>query len=429
MPPTSAYLFQSFTYTVTFAPVQPPAADNGDSDLATEETAVEEPTAAPPAEEAAPDAEPTPEPSAEIGADLGAATEETNADAQLDLDALTDVDTSTSDEPAATLIESQPFVLVAEGALTVEAPILPAWLALTTLESGDAALVGVPGAGDEGEHLVELTATDAAGVVITQSFTLMVELDPNPFRVDELRFETDEDVALESVLVAAHVEGAALSFAIAAEPEHGAITALDAESGAFTYMPAPDFAGEDVFTVEISDDWARSVTTPVTVTVNAVNDAPLIALEGEGIDMLAEGGAILTVTVGASIELTVIVTDVDSEVITVTVENLPPDLIYADGLMTGQIALDIGEENELVTLFTAEDSEGAVTVLELTWVILSDDAPVSDETPTAESAPPPTEDELPPTEDELPPAEDELPPAEQPDGSDAIPAEESDVVE
>ncbi|MCB0137119.1 MAG: hypothetical protein KDD75_18595, partial [Caldilineaceae bacterium] len=107
----------------------------------------------------------------------------------------------------------------------------------------------------------------------------------------------------------------------------GAITVIDETTGAFTYEPLPDFNGEDVFTIHISDALAREVTAPVTVTVEAVNDAPRIDLVET-----------YTVTVGDAVELPVIVTDVDSDPITVTVEALPPDLLYADEMIAGVVA-------------------------------------------------------------------------------------------
>ena len=226
------------------------------------------------------------------------------------------------------------------------------------LEGSEVVLTGTPQDGDEGEHAVELLATDGAGVAITQSFTITVELDPAPFRVDELSFVTEEDTLLEGLLSAEHVEGAALVFGVESEPASGTLTAFDEVSGAFTYAPLADFAGEDGFVIHISDERAREITAPVTITVNAVNDAPRL-----------EVAETYTVTVGEEVALPVVATDVEGDAITVTVEALPPDLVYQDGAISGVVAEIAVEGSPFVTLVTASDSGDAVTQQAITWVV------------------------------------------------------------
>jgi len=267
--------------------------------------------------------------------------------------------------------------------------VRPTWLLLTVLESGEVALAGMPRDGDEGEHAVEVLATDGAGAVITQSFTITVELDPNPFRVGELSFVTEEDTLLEAVLTAEHIEGSALFFGVESEPANGVITAIDEASGAFTYAPLADFAGEDSFVIHIGDDRQREITAPVTITVNAINDAPRI-----------EMATIYTVTVGEEVALPVIVTDVEGEVITVTVEALPPDLSYLDGVISGIVAPDAAESSPYIALVRASDSDAAVAAeLEISWVVVSlldgeGDGSDAGSPPTDEATPTPTEEAL-----------------------------------
>jgi len=56
---------------------------------------------------------------------------------------------------------------------------------------------------------------------------------------------------------------------------HGTL-ALDAD-GAFTYTPAPEFYGSDAFTYKASDGTLQSCVATVTLTVNAVNHAPVLS--------------------------------------------------------------------------------------------------------------------------------------------------------
>ena len=85
-----------------------------------------------------------------------------------------------------------------------------------------------------------------------------------------------------------------------------------AANGTFTYTPAPDFNGTDSFTYTASDGTAVSNVATVTITVTAVNDAPMAindtastteetAVSGAvlGNDLDVEPGTTLTATLDA----------------------------------------------------------------------------------------------------------------------------------
>src|SRR5439155_23026070 len=56
-------------------------------------------------------------------------------------------------------------------------------------------------------------------------------------------------------------------------PSHGALTLNP--NGSFTYTPAANFNGSDSFTYKASDGVAQSNVATVTLTISAVNDAPV----------------------------------------------------------------------------------------------------------------------------------------------------------
>ena len=64
-------------------------------------------------------------------------------------------------------------------------------------------------------------------------------------------------------------------------PAHGTVTL--ASDGSFTYTPAANYHGPDSFTYTASDGTAVSNVATVTITVTAVNDAP-VAVERRGDD-------------------------------------------------------------------------------------------------------------------------------------------------
>jgi len=70
-------------------------------------------------------------------------------------------------------------------------------------------------------------------------------------------------------------DGNQLSAVLGSGPSHGTI-ALNG-NGSFTYTPAPNVTGTDSFTYRASDGILISSLTTVTITVNAVNDAPTAA--------------------------------------------------------------------------------------------------------------------------------------------------------
>jgi VCBS repeat-containing protein len=70
-------------------------------------------------------------------------------------------------------------------------------------------------------------------------------------------------------------ESSTLTAAVGTGPSHGTLT-LNANGG-FTYTPAASFNGSDAFTYHASDGTAESTLATVTITVSAVNDAPVAA--------------------------------------------------------------------------------------------------------------------------------------------------------
>ena len=95
---------------------------------------------------------------------------------------------------------------------------------------------------------------------------------------------TPEDIA--KAIVLAGLDGdpevtQILTFAIATQPSHGALSGLNSATGAVTYTPSLEFNGMDSFTFTVTDDSSAGsnalTSTPVMVrlTVNPVNDRPV----------------------------------------------------------------------------------------------------------------------------------------------------------
>ena len=82
-----------------------------------------------------------------------------------------------------------------------------------------------------------------------------------------------EDTPINGTLVATDVESPALTYALGAQAANG--TVVVNTDGSYTYTPNPNFNGTDSFTFTASDGTIGSNTATVTLTVAAVNDAPV----------------------------------------------------------------------------------------------------------------------------------------------------------
>jgi VCBS repeat-containing protein len=92
-------------------------------------------------------------------------------------------------------------------------------------------------------------------------------------------FTINEDVAL--VVPAAgvltndtEVYGTNLTATLATQPAHGSVT-LNSD-GSFTYTPATNYNGPDIFIYQANDRQTNLGTAQVTITINPVNDAPVL---------------------------------------------------------------------------------------------------------------------------------------------------------
>jgi hypothetical protein len=133
---------------------------------------------------------------------------------------------------------------------------------------------------------------------------------------------TPEDTPVEVTLLAADVDGDALTLAVVTPPAHGTLSGTPPR---LTYTPAANEFGPDSFTFVASDGMAVSNVASVSIAVTPVNDAPVAH---EQVVEAVEG-------VAKPIVLTA--TDVDGDPLTFavvtpplhgTLSGTPPDLVY-----------------------------------------------------------------------------------------------------
>ncbi len=184
-----------------------------------------------------------------------------------------------------------------------------------------------------------------------------------PPTAQDLSFTMDEDTVLANgepdngtirddvYLAASDPNDDSLTYSITASPVHGSLTLVDGSTGEFSYVPDENFNGGDSFQYLANDGTSDSNVATVTITIAAVNDAPVI---GDDNTFTVSENDVLSATLEAS--------DVDGDVLTFTeggdgpfhgTLTLNPDGSFS--YMPAQYYL--GEDS-----FTFDVSDGTVTV-------------------------------------------------------------------
>jgi autotransporter-associated beta strand protein len=173
------------------------------------------------------------------------------------------------------------------------------------------------GAANGGLGVGALDAYFAAG-----TGTLTVTLINNVPVATAQSVSTPEDTTKAITLTGTDAEGSALTYTIVTAPTSGTLSGTVPN---LTYIPAPNFSGAASFTFKVNDGRDDSAIATVSITVTAVNDAPV-----------AIGDSVST-PVNTARAITLVGTDVDGNSLTYTIVTPPvsgtlsgtaPNVIY-----------------------------------------------------------------------------------------------------
>jgi VCBS repeat-containing protein len=180
----------------------------------------------------------------------------------------------------------------------------------------------------------------------------------------------DEDGSAVGVVTATDVDGDPLSYVVSTLPTKGEVSAIDPETGVFTYTPFDNLNGTDTFSVTVGDTTVE-VTVTVDVAIAAVADAPV-----------AED-AVVPTDEDIAVSSTLIATDADEgDVLTfvlVTGATNGTAVVDPDGSFTYTPAADFNGTDT----FTFKANDGDPTYLDsntatITITVAADnDAPVA----------------------------------------------------
>jgi VCBS repeat-containing protein len=158
-------------------------------------------------------------------------------------------------------------------------------------------LIYTPAADYNGNDSFTFTAND--GLADSQVAIVTIEITPvndAPAAAGQ-SVTTAEDGARSVTLTASDVDGDPLIFSIVAGPSHGV---LSGAAPNLTYTPAANYNGSDSFTFRVNDGTVDSNVATVSITITALNDAPV-----------AQNGT-ASVFSGGSVTGTLVAGDIDS---------------------------------------------------------------------------------------------------------------------
>ncbi|MCK5593945.1 MAG: tandem-95 repeat protein, partial [Candidatus Aenigmarchaeota archaeon] len=154
---------------------------------------------------------------------------------------------------------------------------------------------------------------------------------------------TPEDTQKAITLSATDADGDNLTYAIVTHPTDGTVTISGTTA---TYTPTANYNGADSFTFKANDGTADSNTATITITVDAVNDAPTIDPE------------VTNITTPEDIEETLDLTQFENDV-----EDSDASLTWTiGGVNTSIFTASIDAVTDVLTITPVTDANGADTV-------------------------------------------------------------------
>jgi hypothetical protein len=198
------------------------------------------------------------------GTDVG--TVDVTVTAENDAPVADDQSVSTDEDTAVT------FALTASDVDGDALSITPAGPSHGAVSCTGASCTYTPDADYHGSDSFGYSADDGHGGSDTATVSIAVASVNDAPSAGDLSVTTDEDTPLSVGLVATDVDGDGLTYTISGQPTHGT---LSGTAPALTYTPDADYHGPDSFGYQVDDGNGGTDTAAVSITVTAVNDAPV----------------------------------------------------------------------------------------------------------------------------------------------------------
>jgi VCBS repeat-containing protein len=229
---------------------------------------------------------------------------------------------------------------------------------------GDALVTYTPDPGFNGSDSFTFTVSD--GVLASAEATVSITVNGRPTANDQ-GVSTDEDFPVPITLSGSDPETDPLTFEIVTGPSVGTLSGeLDGDE-LVTYTPALNSNDSDSFTFRVSDGQLTSAEATVSITVNAVNDAPEVVISQPSSGAEFDFGTLVQFAASA--------TDVDDNDVALTNGidwSSDLDGVLGKGGTASSSVLRVGTH-----VITAETSDGDLTGSATISVVINNTAPTA----------------------------------------------------
>ncbi|WP_205298616.1 Ig-like domain-containing protein [Photobacterium alginatilyticum] len=232
----------------------------------------------------------------------------------------------------------------------------PTW---ASFDEATGALSGTPDNSHVGTTSgIVISVSDGAASDSLPAFNLTVK-NVNDAPVGEsLVINFDEDTSADISPALSDVDSNNLTRNVISSPAHGSLVAT---TNGWTYTPATNYNGSDVFEYRVSDGQASSVTYSVTLNIAAVNDDPVAV----------DDTFVLTANDQASYTLDVLTNDTDVDEDTVQLDWVKPTSGQAS-LQDNKILLATTQSGTVTVQYGVVDGNGGKAMAKATVTIKSD---------------------------------------------------------
>ncbi|HEU5134323.1 MAG TPA: Ig-like domain-containing protein [Steroidobacteraceae bacterium] len=163
--------------------------------------------------------------------------------------------------------------------------------------SAAGAVAYTPAANYAGTDTFSVRVNDGAGGEVTGTVTITVAAVNDAPAFTTVAFSVAEDSSLSGQLTPTDIDSTTLTVTRTSDPQHGQATITAA--GGITYVPSVNYFGADSFNVRVADGAGGETPATVTITVNAVNDAPVLVTGALAVN---EDNVLSVQLVGADVE-------------------------------------------------------------------------------------------------------------------------------